>query len=88
MRKQANGYQGGKGVGVNWKPGTDIYTPLYMKQGFSGGSGGKESTAIQETLVQFLGQKDPLQKEMATHSSILASEIPWTEATVHGVTRV
>ena len=27
--------------------------------------------------VQFLGQKDPLEKEMATHSSILACEIPW-----------
>ena len=29
--------------------------------------------------VQCLGQEDPLQKEMATHSSILAWEIPWTE---------
>ena len=29
--------------------------------------------------VQFLGQKDPLEKEMATHSSILIWEIPWTE---------
>ena len=34
---------------------------------------------IQETWVGFLGQKDPLEKEMATHSSILAWEIPWTE---------
>ena len=33
----------------------------------------------QETQVQFLGQEDPLEKEMATHSSILAWEIPWTE---------
>ena len=33
----------------------------------------------QETEVQSLGQKDPLEKEMATHSSILAWEIPWTE---------
>ena len=32
-----------------------------------------------ETLVQSLGWKDPLRKEMATHSSILAWEIPWTE---------
>ena len=32
-----------------------------------------------ETWVQFLGQQDPLEKEMATHSSILAWEIPWTE---------
>ena len=33
----------------------------------------------QETWVQFLGQEDPLEKEMATHSSILAWRIPWTE---------
>ena len=34
---------------------------------------------IQETRVHFLCQKDPLEKEMATHSGILAWEIPWTE---------
>ena len=34
---------------------------------------------MQETRVQSLGQEDPQQKEMATHSSILAWEIPWTE---------
>ena len=34
---------------------------------------------MQETRVQCLGQKDPLEKEMATHSSILAWRIPWTE---------
>ena len=34
---------------------------------------------IQETQVQSLGQEDPLEKEMATHCSILAWEIPWTE---------
>ena len=33
----------------------------------------------QETQVQFLGREDPLQKEMATHSSILAWRTPWTE---------
>ena len=33
----------------------------------------------QETQVQFLGQKDPLEKEMAIHSTILAWKIPWTE---------
>ena len=35
--------------------------------------------AMQETRVQSLGQKDPPEKEMATHSSILAREIPWLE---------
>ena len=34
---------------------------------------------MQETLVQFLGQEDPLEKEMATHSSIFAWKIPWME---------
>ena len=35
--------------------------------------------AMQEAWVQSLGWEDPLEKEMATHSSILAWEIPWTE---------
>ena len=39
----------------------------------------KNLPAMQETQVQFLNQKDPWGKEMATHSSILALEIPWTE---------
>ena len=34
---------------------------------------------MQETWVQSLGQEDPLEKEIATHSSVLAGEIPWTE---------
>ena len=38
----------------------------------------KNPPAMQETLVQFLGQEDPLEKGMATHSSILAWRIPWT----------
>ena len=39
----------------------------------------KGPPAMQETRVQSLGQEDPLQKEMATHCSILAWRIPWTE---------
>ena len=39
----------------------------------------KNLPAMQETWVQFLGQKDPLEKEMATHSSVLAWAILWTE---------
>ena len=39
----------------------------------------KNLPAMQETQVQSLGLEDPLEKEMATHSSILAWEIPWTE---------
>ena len=37
----------------------------------------KNPPAMQETLVRFLGQKDPLEKGKATHSSILAWRIPW-----------
>ena len=39
----------------------------------------KNLPAMQETWVRSLGQEDPLEKEMATHSSILAWRIPWTE---------
>ena len=39
----------------------------------------KNLPAMQETQVRLLGQEDPLEKEMATHSSILAWRIPWTE---------
>ena len=46
--------------------------------GFTDSSIGKESPAMQETLVQFLGWKEPLEKGTATHSSILVWRIPWT----------
>ena len=39
----------------------------------------KNSSAKQETRVQSLGREDPLEEEIATHSSILAWEMPWTE---------
>ena len=39
----------------------------------------KNSPAMQETQIQSLGQEDPLEEGMTTHSSILAQEIPWTE---------
>ena len=42
---------------------------------------------MQEQWVWSLGQEDSLEEKMATHSSILAWKIPWTEATVHGVTK-
>ena len=40
---------------------------------------GRVFLPMQETWVQSLGQEDPLEKEMTTHSSILAWKIPWTE---------
>ena len=39
----------------------------------------KNLPAMQETWLQYLGWEEPLEKEMATHSSILAWRIPWTE---------
>ena len=45
------------------------------------------STQKTRTWVRSLSQEDPLEKEMATHSSTFAQKIPWTEATVHGVTK-
>ena len=46
----------------------------------------KNPSAMQEMQVQSPGQEDPLEEEMATHSSILSWEIPKTEKpTVHGV---
>ena len=55
-------------------------TPVFL--GFPGGSAGKESSAMWETWVWSLGWEDPLEKGMATLSSILAWRIP-----VHGVTK-
>ena len=50
----------------------------------------KNPPAKQDTWVLFTGREDPLEKEMATHSSILAWKIPWTEEpgeTVHRVAK-
>jgi len=52
----------------------------------------KNMPAMQETWVLSLGPEDPLEKGMATHSSILAWRIPWTQEpgrlhTIHGVTK-
>ena len=50
-----------------------------MEEGFPGGSDGKESTCDVGDRIQSLGREDPLEEEMATHSSILAWKTPWTE---------
>ena len=55
------------------------YNILPLLQGFPGGSVVKNVPAIQEMWVQSLGQEDALEEVMATHSSILAWRIPWTE---------
>ena len=63
----------------NYKSDDKNIHPDVISEGFPGGSVVKYSPAVQEMQVQSLGQEDPLEKEMATQSSILAWEIPWTE---------
>ena len=53
--------------------------PQVFILGFPGGSVVKNPPSTHEMRVQFLGQEGPLEKEMVTHSSILAWEIPWRE---------
>ena len=60
-----------------YKPKTIKYMTTSIS-GFPGGSVVKNPPAMQERRVQSLGQEDLLEEEMATHSSILAWEIPWT----------
>ena len=82
----------------NWKNQAlwlQIVLQSYNKQcaagtkGFPGDSVVKNLPAVQETPVQSLGEEDPLEKEMATHTSILTWEISWTgePAGIHGVVK-
>ena len=60
--------------------GAHTHTQMQVKErGFPGGSVVKNPPAKQETQVRSLGQEDSLEKEMATHSSLLAWKMPWTE---------
>ena len=56
-----------------------IYIMYTISFDFPGGSDLKSLPTMWETWIRSLGQKDPLEKEIATHSSILAWDIPWTE---------
>ena len=58
-----------------------VKSPSFLEERwyFPGGSAVKNPSAVQKTGVRSLDQKDPLEEEMATHPSILAWEIPWTE---------
>ena len=60
-------------------PGLEIKVMDCCTLGFPGGSATKNPSAMLETQILSLGQVNPLEKEMATHFSILAWEIPWTE---------
>ena len=65
------------------KPSLDFFFSFSRCQqgsaGFPGGSAVKNLPVMQEMQVQSLGQEDPLGEGLATHSSILAWRIPWTE---------
>ena len=70
----------------NWSPGSRSgglvnykWFLVNIRVVSSGGSVVNNLSAKQETWVQSLGQEDPLEKEMATHSTILSWRIPWTE---------
>ena len=56
-----------------------LWISVLRKSGLPQGLSGKELLAVQETQVQALGWEDPLEEVVATHSSILAWRIPWTE---------
>ena len=56
-----------------------LLVTVKVQRAFPGGSSVKNPPAVQETRVRSLGWEDPLEKEMATHPSILVWEIPWTE---------
>ena len=68
----------------------DIWETLFIRSSSMLAQKLKNFPEMQETQVQTLGQEDPLEKAMATHSSILAWRIPWTEepGKLHTVHRV
>ena len=66
--------------GLGWSPGEGIGYPLQYSWAPLVAQLVKTPPAMWETLVQSLDWKDPLEEGMATHSSILAWRIPWTEA--------
>ena len=63
----------------NQSPCADLYESLLEPWASIVAQIVKNTPAMQETQVKSLGQEDPLEKGMATHSSILAWRIPWTE---------
>ena len=60
-------------------PSNLLYSMAHFKNRVPGGSDGKEFTCKARDPGSIPGLEDPLEKEMATHSSILAWEIPWIE---------
>ena len=77
-RDQNCGYWGKEGVGQT-ESSIDIYSLLCVKLGFPGSSNGKASAYNAGDVGLIPGLEDPLEKEMATHSSIPDWRISWTE---------
>ena len=66
-------------MGLIWDSVRNPHCVYSLALDLPGGLAVRIHLAMQETQVHYLGQEDPLKKEVATHSSILAWEIPWTE---------
>ena len=81
-RNQFHGRQFSPGLPGGWfqddSSALGLLCPLFLK-GFPGAQMVKNLPGRQATRVRSLGQEDPLEKEMATHSGILAWRIPWTQ---------
>ena len=73
-----NGGDPGSIPGSGRSPGEGTGYPLQYSWAYLVSQLVKNLPAMQETWVRFLGWEDPLEKEKATHSSILAWRIPWT----------
>ena len=56
-----------------------LHFTIFLRLGFPSGSMVKNPPAMQELQVQSLGWEDPLEKGLATHSSVLAWRIPWRQ---------
>ena len=67
-----------KGGGIKWEFGIDTYTLLWNRVSLVA-QRAKNQPVVQETWVWSLDWEDPLEKQKATHSSILVWRIPWTE---------
>ena len=66
-------------LGILWASSTHVINQVRRLRASLVAQSVKNLPAVQETRVPFLGGEDPLEKEMVTHSSILASKISWTE---------
>ena len=81
MGEGGEGGEGGRTLGSERIP-LEFWLVILNLGAFSVTQVVKNLPAMQETQVQSLSQEDPLEKQMATHSNVLAWRIPWTEGLV------